>query len=213
MLDHVMLPPELRSVIGTESKDFAVKARRSQPVKMSMALIIFGMLWLAFSSIFVIAFLGPLFVGETVYFTANDVPTEAGPGNYGPIVLPAIIIGIFVLVGILMVGFGIYSLMKKGGYFVGTPTRLISFQDGAVRSIDWEQFSGDIEMKGEDMKGDLTLQMRSGRMVSSKSGSDRYVPDTIYMSGIAGLYEVEKICRKRIKENDPTPVIPEDSIP
>jgi hypothetical protein len=212
MLDHVMLPPELRSVIGTESKDFAAKARRTQPVKMSMALIAFGTIWLAFSSIFVIAFLGPLFVGDTVYFTANDVPTEAGPGNYGPIVLPAIIIGIFVLVGLLMVGFGIYSLMKKGGYFVGTPTRLISFQDGAVRSIDWEQFSGDIEMKGDDMKGDLTLQMRSGRMVSSKSGSDRYVPDTIYMSGIAGLYEVEKICRKRIKENDPTPVIPEDSI-
>ncbi len=210
MIDYITLPPELKTVIGTETRDFAVKARRSQPVKMSMALIIFGTVWLAFSSIFVIAFLGPLFVGENVYFTANDIPTEAGPGRSRPIVVPALIIGFFVFVGVAMVGFGLYSLVKKGGYYVGTPTRLISYQNGTVRSIDWEQFSGDIEMKGDDLKGDLTLQMRSGRMVSSKSGSDRYVPDTIYMSGIAGLFEVEKICRTRIKENDPTPVIAQE---
>ncbi len=48
---------------------------------------------------------------------------------------------------------------------MGTPTRLISYQNGTVRSINWEQFSGDIEMKGDDVKGDLTLQIRSGRMV------------------------------------------------
>jgi hypothetical protein len=42
-------------------------------------------------------------------------------------------------------------------------------------------------------------------MVSSKNGPDRYVPDTFYISGIADTFEIEKLCRKRIKENDPTP--------
>jgi len=205
MIDHYFLPENLNTVLGSEKTDFAVKAQRAQPGKVSVSLILFGTFWLAFTSIFVIAFLGPLFVGEEVEFTTNGVPTVAGPENLGPILLPALIIGFFVLVGIAMLGFGIYSLFKKGGYFVGTPTRLVHYQNGTVRSIDWEQFSGDIEVKGDAEKGNLALQMRTGRMVSSKGGSERYVPDTIYISGVSNVFEIEQVCRKRIKENDPTP--------
>ena len=100
---------------------------------------------------------------------------------------------------------GLYSLLKRGGYLVGTPSRLISFQGGKTRSIDWEQFSGDIEVGGDEFNGNLTLQMRTGKMVSSKNKGSRYVPDVIYLSGIKDVFEVEQICRKRIKENDPTP--------
>jgi len=106
-----------------------------------------------------------------------------------------------------MLGYGIYSLFKKGGYFVGTPLRMISYQNGTVRSIDWEQFSGDIEVNGNEVSGNISLQMRTGKMVSSKNNRNRYVPDTIYISGIPNVYQVEQICRKRIKENDPTPPI------
>jgi hypothetical protein len=38
---------------------------------------------------------------------------------------------------------------KKGGYFVGTQVRLIHYQKGIIRSIDWEQFSGDIEVSSK----------------------------------------------------------------
>ena len=206
MLSNINLPADLNTVIGSEKTEFAVKAKRAQPGKVSLALILFGTIWLAFTSIFVVAFLGPLFMGEEVEFTTNGVATVASPDNLGPILAPALIIGFFVLIGILMFGFGIYSLFKKGGYFVGTPTRLISYHNGRVRSIDWEQFSGDIEVKGNEENGNLTLQMRTGRMVSSKSGSDRYVPDTLYISGITDVFGIEKVCRTRIKENDPTPL-------
>jgi len=47
--------------------------------------------------------------------------------------------------------------------------------------------------------------MRTGKMVSRKNGPDRYVPDVIYISEIPYVFEIEKICRARIKENDPTP--------
>jgi hypothetical protein len=115
---------------------------------------------------------------------------------------------VFVLIGLGLVGAGVYQLFKKGGYFVGTPTRLVHYNNGKVRSIDWEQFSGDIEVKGTALKGNLELQLRTGRMVSSKNKPDRYVPDVIYLSGIPEVFKVEGICRKRIKENDPTPPIP-----
>lgn len=205
MLEFITLTPELEKFIGSESKDFAVKADRSQPFKMSLFMILFGTLWLAFTSIFLIAFLGPLFSGKEVHMTVNDVPTVAGPGNLGPITVPAIIIGIFFLVGILLLGFGLWSAVQKGGYFVGTPVRLIHHQKNKFRSIDWEQFSGDISVKGNDRKGNITLGMRTGKMVSSKNGPDRYVPDTLYITGIPNVFEIEQICRRRIKENDPTP--------
>ena len=205
MIDSSRLPALLAGNIGSERQDFAVIATRSQPLKNSLGVILFGTFWLAFTSIFVVAFLGPLFVGQEVHFTSNDVPVVAGPGNLKPVLVPALIIGLFVLIGIGMLGFGIYSLFNKGGYFIGTPTRLIHYHNGIIRSIDWEQFSGDIEVSGNEQKGNITLGMRTGRMVSRKNGPDRYVPDTLYISGIQEVMEIERICRKRIKENDPTP--------
>jgi len=117
MLENTTLPQELETLVGSEIKDFAVKAKHAAPPKASLAMIIFGAVWLAFSSIFLFAFLGPLFRGEEVHFLTNDVPTVASPDNLRPI------------------------------------------------------------------------------------------PDELYISGIPGVFEIEKICRKRIKENDPTPAV------
>ena len=202
---NAVLPRDLNANIGSERKDFAVKAGRAQPRKTSLAIILFGTFWTAFTSIFVFAFLGPLFAGKEVHFESNGVPTVAGPDNLGPIMLPAIIIGVFVLIGVGMISGGIYSMFKKGGFFVGTPLRLIHYRKGTIRSIDLEQFSGNIEMKAKTQKGNISLQMRTGKMVSRKNGPDRYVPDVIYMSDIPDVLEIERICRKRIKENDPSP--------
>ena len=205
MLRNVPLPRDLIRMIDSERKDFAVKAGRAHPLKSSLAIIIFGTLWTAFTGIFVVAFLGPLFVGKEVHFESNGVPTVASPDNLGPILVPALIIGFFLLIGLAMLYWGFSFAFKKGGYFVGTPMRLIHYYKGKMRSIDWEQFSGDIEVNGNVNKGNVSLQMRTGKMVSKKNGPDRYVPDVIYMSKIPNAFEIEHICRKRIKENDPTP--------
>jgi len=205
MVENTRLPEALSSIIGSESKDFAIKAGRAQPRKISLSLILFGIAWTAFTSIFVVVFLGPLFVGKEVHFESNGVPTVASPDNLGPILVPALIIGLFVVIGIGMISFGIYSMSKKGGYFVGTPLRLIHYHKGNIRSIDWEQFSGDIALSGDRQKGNISLQMRTGKMVSRKNGPDKYVPEVIYISEIPYVFEIEKICRARIKENDPTP--------
>jgi len=208
MLETISLPPELESYIGSESKDFAVKAKYATQPKVSLSMIIFGLIWFGFSLILLMLFLGPLFRGQEVQFLTNDVPTVAGPGNLRPILLPASVIGLFVLIGILLVYAGFRMLFRKGGYYVGTPTRLIVFEKKGFRTVDWEQFSGDIAVSGNDQKGNISLGLRTGRMAGSKSGSDRYVPDTLYISGISDVFEVEKICRRRIKENDPTPPVP-----
>ena len=88
---------------------------------------------------------------------------------------------------------------------MGTPTRLVHYQKGRIRSIDWEQFSGYIEVDGTTDRGNISLQMRTGKIVHRSRGLDSFVPDVVYISGISNVFEVERICRRRIKENDPTP--------
>jgi|CXWL01.1.fsa_nt_gi hypothetical protein len=205
MHDITPLSPELNTIIGTENRDFVVTAGRIEPLKKSLFSLFFGLAWTAFTSLFVFTFFGPLFVGEEVSFESNGVPTVASLDNLGPLIVPGVLISVFILIGLGMIGWSIFCIFRKGGIFVGTPNRLVHFRNGNLRSIDWEQFSGDIEVNGDEQKGNIALHLRTGKMVSRKNGPDRYVPDTIYLSEIPNAFEIEKICRKRIKENDPTP--------
>jgi len=199
------LPFNLKNILAGEEADFVVKSSRSIPLKKAMSSLFFGFVWLNISSVFFMIFLGPLLRGEEVHFTTNDVPTVAGPGNLKPIIGPALIIGLFIVIGLGILGYGIYSLVQEGGWFIGTPKRLIVYKKNKIRSIDWEQFSGDIEVRGTSEKGDIVLQMRTGKMMTREGRQDKYIPNTVYISGIENAFEIEKICRKRIEENDPTP--------
>ena len=190
MIENISLPQDLMVTIGSERKDFAVKAKREKPLNESFFLIIIGTIWLTITSVF----------SEEIIFTSNGFPTIADFENLG---LSTLFIVIFLLIGIGMLGFGIYFLFRKGGYFVGTPTRLVNYQKGKIRSIDWKQFTGDIKVSGDAQKGNISLQMRTGRM--SGEYSNRYVPDVIHMLGIPNAFEIGQSCRKRIKENTLTP--------
>lgn len=200
-----IIPNEINYLIGNETTDFIIKAKKHTPLKSNIFLILFGAAWLAFTSIFVYAFFAPLLMGQEVHFETNGVPTVASPDNLEPLILPGIIIGVFVLVGVGMLFGGLYSTFKPGGWFASTPTRLIVFNKTSSRSIDWENFTGDIEITGSNENGNITLLLRSGSMVSSKNSGSRYVPDKIYIAGITDAFKIEQIIRKRIKENDPTP--------
>ncbi len=196
---------EIRQAIGTETPEFAVQAKRKVPLKTGIKSIVFSLLWLAFSSIFVFAFVGPVISGKEANITINDAPTTVGPGNYTPLILPGIIISVFVLIGLGILIHSIYSILSKGPIFIGTPTRLIILNKNSTRSIDWEQFSGDIEIFGNQDNHSINLFMRTGKMVSRKNGPDQYVPDSLVIAEISNAQEVEKIIRQRVKENDPTP--------
>lgn len=215
---HISLPPELSSLVGSEKTDFVVKAGRVQPLKKSLSAILIGIIWMTIIIAVAFPFLGPLFQGKEIRFEADGVPIVASRDNLGPIIIPAIILGILGIVGIVILFREIHILFKEGGYFIGTPTRLICYQNGNIRSIDWEQFSGDIKVTGSAQKGDIYLEMRTGRVETTYTGSriprrgsmfprrgvSRFVPDVIYISEIPNPFEIAEMCRRRIKENDPT---------
>lgn len=201
------IPTELKNLIDSEQTDFIIKSSRNYPKKKGFVLLFFSLFWNAFVSIFVIAFIVPILKGEEVHFEANDVPTSGSLENWQPILVPSLLIGLFVIVGIGMLIWALVQLFQKGGYFVGTETRLIKYRNGEMTVKDWEQFSGNIKVKSKSILGDLELELRTGKMKSRHKGSNRFVPDIMYISGIENVFEIEKKCRIRIKENDPTPKI------
>jgi ABC-type multidrug transport system fused ATPase/permease subunit len=190
------LPTDLRTVIDSENVDFAVMGKRKYPRSQSYSAIIFGLIWTAFTSIFVFAILRQIFNNGGFDFI-NDTAS-------------VLFILLFVFVGVSLIGWGFISLTKKGGYFVGTEHRLIQYLDGKIKTTDWEQFTGNMEITNKNGDGDLIFELRTGKIKSGKD-SKEFVPDKICISGIPNVFEIEKKCRIRIKENDPTPAnrIPE----
>ncbi|WP_343329798.1 hypothetical protein [Polaribacter staleyi] len=201
------IPIELRNLISPEQTDFIVKSSRNYPKKNGLFLLFFSLFWNAFVSIFVIAFIIPVLSGKEVHFKENDVPTSGSLENWESILVPSLVIGLFVVVGIGLFIWAFVQLFQKGGYFVGTETRFIKYRNGKITVKDWEQFSGNIKMSNKSRVGDLELELRTGKMKSRNKGTDRFVPDIIYISGIKNVFEIEKKIRKRIKENAPTPKI------
>lgn len=206
MIRNAKIPHELSNVLGSESRDFIVEAKRAYPITNSFSLVFFGLMWTGITGIIAFAFFGPIFKGNESHFSINGVATTASLDNMEPLLFPGVFLSLFILVGIGFLIAGFYKIFKKGGFFVGTPTRLVCYLDGKIRSIDWEQFTGDIKFTGSDQNGVLSLVMRTGKMVSRQNQSSKYVPEVVYMVGISNAFRVEKVCRQRIKENDPTPV-------
>ncbi|WP_394698066.1 hypothetical protein [uncultured Methanolobus sp.] len=203
MIENISLPQDLIFTIGSETKDFAVKAKRKESFSTALFRLFFAIFWLFISVPLALTFSVDL---NRIYFASNEFLSAASFIDIFHALFPYL----FVLVGIGMLGWSISSLFGKGGYFVGTPTRLVSYRKGKIRSVDWKQFSGDIKVSGNTENGNIHLQLITGRMVSStldrrKYGprQQRYVPDVINMIGIANALEIEKICRKRMDENSP----------
>lgn len=191
-MKKTILPQDLNSSLGSENKDFVLKAHNIHPSAILFGLIGFGVLGGVGLFAFVFTLVIPFFQGKEVHFVLQGIPTVVSIDNPYPFVMAIIVVGFFCL--------EVYEqYFKKRDYFVGTPTRLLHFRK-STRSIPWEQFSGHVEVTGNAKKGNILLQMRTGKVVS-KNGTDRHVPDVIHMYGIPNAFEIERMCKKRMKEN------------
>jgi hypothetical protein len=202
MLQSHELPEELNISLGSENREFAVKGTFAQPVIASVFNILFGVGWIGFTSLLMSFFIEPDFLKYAIQEFTSSEAAGTGEGDKIYYVFIIVFFGIFLSIGFYMFFKGVFSMFRSGGYFVGTPTRLVHFRKGKLKSCDWEQFTYDILVKGNNKKGNITLVMKTGSIVRGKSSS-RFVPDYIYMLGIEGALDIEQICRRRIRENDP----------
>jgi hypothetical protein len=206
MIQNVELPEEINISLGSESRDFAVKSTLAQPILDSIYSILIGAGWLGFTLYLTSSFIGPEYSDYLINALKGTEAVTPNEGSLMGLIFFVVLFGIFVSVGLFKFLKGVFSLFRRGGYFVGTPARLVNFRNGKMISSDWDQFTGNIEVKGSNKKGNIKLLMRTGKMIKGMGkGSSKYVPDITFIAGIQGVYDIEQICRKRIKENDPTP--------
>ncbi len=201
-MTNLILPPVLSYNVGDEKQDFAVKAKYSSLHKNSKFFLIFGIFWSLIVNFIAYSFYKPLLTGDDIHFKVNNVDRVANINNPEPMFLEIIIFGTFILIGFGMLVYGLYSFFRKGGYFVGTPTRLIIFETNGLRSINWTEFSGNTSVSGNNKYGNLSLQLKSGQMVSTENGSSRFEAYVINMNGITNPYQIENMCRKRMDESE-----------
>jgi hypothetical protein len=202
MINEIRLPEEINISIGSEAKDFSVKSGPIQAYGKSFSNIIFGLTFLGFGY-FILTFLPEeFFKGEAIRIIKESVSKTAATEESKGTVFVFILFLIMLFVGLYLMIPGFVKLFKSGGYFVATPSRLLNYRKGHMSSFDWGQFNGNIEVHGTNKRGSISLEMKTGYMITGGKGGSRYVPNEVYISSVAGIYEIEQICRKRIKEND-----------
>ena len=59
-IENIILPEKLNTFIGSENKDFVVRAKSTSLVK-AISSLGFSIFWIGFTSIFMFLFLGPLY--------------------------------------------------------------------------------------------------------------------------------------------------------
>ena len=191
------LPNELYTVIGSESRDFAVKAGSLKPFRKSISGIIWGIIWLGFFTL--------LFFGIFDLNLSESVELGAAENRLiNPAYYLLAFFGIFYLIGLIIIINSVVPLIQRGGYFIGTPDRLIHYRKGNIRSINWEQFTGHMKVRGNDERGTLSMELRTGRIKNQKSGRI-FIPEIIFMTGIPSVSSIEKFCLRRVKENSSNP--------
>jgi hypothetical protein len=95
---------------------------------------------------------------------------------------------ISILIGAGIIISSLYKILRPGSYFVGTPTRFIRYDGKKIRSIDWVQFSGDIETSGNDTDGNIVLRLRTGNIVNDGTYyTQEYMPYAPCMNDIPGV--------------------------
>ncbi len=185
----MQIPKILRQAIDEEQTDFIVQPRRTSTKKGLKNSIVFSVLWIGI-------LVGFILIG------GDDIKNDFDLTDIKILMLPVI----WISIGVIPTLFTIYSYYFKTPdiFFASTPTRLIVKNANKVRSIDWEQFTGEIINGGSREDADLTLVLRTGYMKTEERNgtkTERFVHSKIEMSGIEESEKVERVCRNRISEN------------
>jgi hypothetical protein len=203
MTDPITMPEELLIAIGSETKEFIVKGTRLRPVKGSFTQLIIGIIWVG----------GFLWIGYAVFDPfggAQETVVTPSLTNESLIdnlinqgIAGYLIYALFLIPGIWNLTKTVIPLLKKGGIFVGTPKNLLNYRNGKLITYEWNQFIQKTSATGNASKGNLTLTRTTGYQTKrNQAGMSYYIPYIVFMSGIPDVFEIEKICKQRIKESD-----------
>ncbi|GIJ96814.1 hypothetical protein CAPN001_13830 [Capnocytophaga stomatis] len=111
--------------------------------------------------------------------------------------LPVLVIGsLFSFVGTWVFVSAIFMIFSKGGYFVGTPTRLIHYKKGDVKIYMWELFTNEIKVDID--KNYIRFTLKIGKY-ERKNKTEVFVPNKIEIIAADNPAKIERVARERIR--------------
>jgi hypothetical protein len=201
MYQDITLPDDLNTVLASESKDFVVNGRFVEAPWKPISNIVLGALWIIAVLYMGSGFDFSGFSAEGIKEIAAGLKESAANKDYPQLIFPIVFFGVFLSIGIYYMIFkGVGRLFKRGGIFVGTPTKLYNYKNGQTTYNDWVEFTGNIKVKGNDKRGTVIIERTTGYKLKRAHTSSVYVPYTAYINGIAYANDIAKICKKRIAE-------------
>jgi hypothetical protein len=193
------ISPELARIVGSESVDFITKAKRRFPTRQGVGNLFFGAFWTLFTSIFVVALFTIVMGDAPSTIKINGEPTEVSRDNLMPLLIPFLVVGLFMIIGLGMISWSLYRIFSPGGYFISTPTHLIQHRNSETKLYNWTMFSGNMEINQKADYGHIQLTLKTGKDVKTKNSS-YFQPDLVYLNGIDQVADVFDVVRRRILE-------------
>lgn len=182
------IPRELKKIIASEETDFIVKSKRRYPKGQGIVLLIFTLIWNSMFSPFIIRFI------KTQIEIIN-----AGLLDFSFLTFQSLTIAIFFLLGLGLFVYSFVLIFQKGGYFVGTKSRLICYQNQTVTTKDWSAFTNNIKVSGKGVLGNLEIELKKEEDLTGRR--KRKISEVIYIIGIKNVNDIEKKIRNRIQEH------------
>jgi len=180
--------PRIDEIDKKEGILFSSQSIRRIKRSQAFSLIRFGILWLFLSSTLSI-----------IFFSTLSRYTSA-------LFIVSLIILIFAIVlGILITAIGIWLLIERKTWYIGTPNNLYIIRKKTEKKFNWQKFTNDVKTSQEDKKITLTL-LPEPRL---KTGSDKppRKPLHLILQNIENPEETGKQIQSLIQNKEKNPSI------
>ncbi len=179
MITNAQLPTDLQQAVSGESVDFALRSSRHKPKAYTAGFLGFGSCWTLFTLFFIAVFFGPFLLFGELDITINGEPTHITENNIDELLIPAIFLGIFVIIGLVFLIHGITSAFARGGWYICLKDGLSYYRKGKTELTQWEEFN-----KAEAKDKDVILKLTTG--------------GEIHITGIPDAKKIAEICQHHI---------------
>ncbi|MDT9498947.1 hypothetical protein [Capnocytophaga canimorsus] len=186
------IPQSLNYVINGENVEFLSFSQRNATWSNVILSFVMGLIF-SVVGVFVLDIEMDLFAflrGE--YGEGTNIIALLSEGR-----LPVLVIGsLFSLAGMWVAVSAIFMIFSKGGYFVGTPTRLIHYKKGDVKIYMWELFTDEIKVDID--KNYIRFTLKIGKY-ERKDKTEVFAPYKVEIISAENVSKIERVARERIR--------------
>jgi len=195
-----ILVNDLKNLVGSDEIIFSTETKKSDEVKKIPGYFLSGAVLVMLSLIFYFSLLSPLLEGENFEFIVSNEPVILNVNDRQTLIFPILLVMVPFLWGAFSLFIGVKILRKKGDYFIGTSSKLIHLAETGVKeALPWNEFTGDIEVKGNSEDRSLVLFLKR-KVYIDKIDRKFSTQDFIFMGGIPDPFSIEKLCKEYIEK-------------